>query len=245
MKMDRVTLTIWYVLVCAGQALGVAPIGPASSDIEKGQFTVSFDYSQGEVDLVGAMLGIELEAESEFDSYLGKVSFGVEDGLELFGRFGGAEIDGSSGIAYGLGVKARLAASEDIDWGFAVQITSGGYEDDGTLPELGALYHEETDYYAVQVAAGPVFKGKGFRFYGGPILYWLEGDGDVDLIGGPLPGRFYFELEKELDVGGYVGLTIGVFDSEQEDESARWQLNVEYQIGDGWGLLGLGLGLRY
>lgn len=243
--MNRVTFTICCVLLCAGRAFALAPIGPAASDLEKGQVAVGFDYGNGDVEWVGTIFGIEGDGESQFDSYLGKIRFGVQDGLEIFGRFGGAEVDGSWGIAYGLGVKARIAESENIDWGFAWQIIRAGYEVDGYWPEFGAVYHEEADFYAVQLALGPVLKREGFRFYGGPLLVWLEGDGDIDLIGGPLPGRFPFEIEKELEVAGYVGLAIDLFDSPDKDQSPSCDVNVEYQFGKEWSLLGVGLSLKY
>ncbi|TKJ35808.1 MAG: hypothetical protein CEE38_14485 [Planctomycetes bacterium B3_Pla] len=245
MKFSFYLFNVVVICLLSSQAVGLAPIGPAASDLEKGQVAIGFDYSDGEAELVGKLLGLEIEAESEFDSYLGKIRFGVLDGLEIFGRIGSAEVDGSSGIAGGIGMKARLAESENIDWGFAGQITWAGYEDDGYEPAFGYLWHEEADFYTVQLALGPVFKGGGFRFYGGPMLVWLEGDGDLDVIGGPLPGRFPFELEKELEVGGYVGLSVDLFDGSGEDQAASCDLNVEYQFGKDWDLLGLGVSLKF
>ena len=243
--MNRVTFTICCVLLCAGQALALAPIGPPASDLEKGQVGIGFDYGNGEAEVIGKMLGLEFKGESEFDAYLGKIRFGIADGLEIFGRIGGAEIDGSRGLGYGVGMKARIVESANIDWGFAGQITWASYEDNGILPEFGVFWHEEADFYAVQLALGPVVKVDGFRFYGGPLLVWLEGDGDLDMIGGPLPSRFSFEVEKDVEVAGYVGLSVDLFGSPDKDQAASCDLNVEYQFGKDWSLFGLGLSLKY
>ena len=46
--MNRVTFTICCVLLLSSQAVGLAPIGPATSDLDKGQFAIGAEYVKGD-----------------------------------------------------------------------------------------------------------------------------------------------------------------------------------------------------
>jgi len=220
--MYRVTFVICCVLLLSGQAVGFAPIGPAASVLEKGQFALGFDYAHNKIDLEGKgegslllsefdiLWGMATElGEGETDAYFGKISYGIAEGLELFARLGIAESD----FAWGLGAKATLASSPKLDWGIGVQanwfrLEQTRYFSGDTfvgwdrVVEFGPIVSEdEFNFSSIQIFTGPVFKFDRFRLYGGPFLSWLKVDVDCEAtrnVTGVGPGVFWVDEPVSL-----------------------------------------------
>ena len=252
--MNRVTFTICCVLLLSSQAIGFAPIGPAASDLAQGQFAAGFDYAKGEIGasmdsgkVTIAGLGtfnipgeISL-GDADMESYYARLAFGLNSRWQVFARLGQAEFDPSKEFAWGFGSKVTLRESKRLDWGLMGQVHFSSDEESLTDPDW--IYAEgQIDLYAAQVALGPVYKGDGFRVYGGPFLSWVKGDGEIK--GGLrlpdetiLPAKVSFDLTKDLEIGAYAGVSV--------DFTENLSLNAEYQYAGDWTLLGLGLSFKF
>ena len=251
--MNRVTFTICCVLLLSSQAVGFAPIGPATSDLGQGQFAAGFDYANGEIGasmdsgkVTIAGLGTvdipgEMSQDAEVESYYARLAFGLNNRCQVFARLGQAEFDSDKDFAWGFGSKVTLRESKRLDWGLMGQVHFLSFEESLTMPDWTYI-EGQIDLYAAQVALGPVYKGDGFRLYGGPFLSWAKGD--VEIKGGfILPDetvvstRSSFDLTKDLEIGAYAGVSV--------DFTESVGLNAEYQYAGDWTLLGLGLSFKF
>lgn len=214
-------------LMSAGRVWAVAPIGPAASTLEKGQLELGFDYAHTKFDDLpmdvtfrawrGSLGSYEFLLDGKMDGYWAKVGYGLADPLDIFLRLGVADLEVTGAeFAWGLGSRLTIAESERLDWGVLAQVNWFGATQEGTIQTLSlgpAWSGFDLDYTALQIAAGPVYKGDGLSIYGGPFLYWLRIDGDAILIllngariGGPI------DYESDVRFGGYVGLSAELAD---------------------------------
>jgi len=251
--MNRVTFTICCVLLLSSQAVGFAPIGPATSDLGQGQFAAGFDYANGEIGasmdsgkVTIAGLGTvdipgEMSQDAEVESYYARLAFGLNNRCQVFARLGQAEFDSDKDFAWGFGSKVTLRESKRLDWGLMGQVHFLSFEESLTMPDWTYI-EGQIDLYAAQVALGPVYKGDGFRVYGGTFLSWVKGDGEIK--GGLitpdetiLPAKVTFDLTKDLEPGIYAGVSW--------DFTESVGLNSEYQYAADWTLWGLGLSFKF
>ena len=249
--MNRVTFTICCVLLLSSQAVGIVPIGPASSDLDQGQFAIGFDHSNCDHKLnlenrtvtysdLGTFRQADFSSEVELKGYLGKVSYGITDRCLIFARLGLAEIDSKKDFAWGLGTKITLKESEVLDLGLTAQINF--LSDRRNLYYRGWDYSEgHLDFYVAQIAIGPVYKRDGFRVYGGPFVAWADGDGGINgrfVSGGtPVDMKARFDVKTDLVVGGYVGMSIELV--------KNLDVLAEYQIARDWDMFGAGLSFKF
>ncbi len=217
-------LLFMIALMSAGRVLAVAPIGPAASTLEKGQLELGFDFARTKFDdlpmdvtfkgPLRSLGSVDTPLNAYMNGYWANVGYGLVDPLDVFLRLGAVDLDSAGAqVAWGLGVRATVAESKRLDWGVLAQVTwFGGTESETTLdPTFGPVWGRwNLDFAALQIAAGPVYKGDGFSVYGGPFLYWLRGDGDMTIIrlsdGATVKNRF--DMESDILFGGYVGLLL-------------------------------------
>ena len=269
--MNRVTFTICCVFLLSNQAVGLAPIGPAASNLEKGQFALGFDYAHNEFDLEGKggsslllpefdlqwNLSTEL-GESEMNICSGKISYGIAEGSELFVRLGIAD----SEFVWGLGAKATLAKSPKLDWGIAVQANWLRFEETESFPGDTFVGDDrvvvfdpftakgEFDVTSIQIFAGPVFKFDKLRFYGGPFLSWLKVDVDCKAtrnVTGVGPGVIWVDEPISLmySFDSENDFQFGGYIGSSLEILKNFDLMAELQFtGDGQ-LFGLGLGYKF
>jgi len=215
-------------LMSAGRVWAIAPIGPAASTLEKGQLEVGFDYAHTKFDdlPIDATLkslvstwSRELSMDDTANGYWAKVGYGLLDPLDIFLRFGAADLeDADAEFAWGLGARATVIESEHLDWGLLAQATwfASTYEGTRSLDPYGPIWErEDFDYAVFQIAAGPVYKADGVSVYGGPFLYWLRFDGDARMIVLSDGTTFNATADAESDVefGAYVGLLVDLGDA--------------------------------
>jgi len=268
--MNRVT-TICCVLLLSNQAVGFAPIGPAASNLEKGQFALGFDYAYSKNDLEGeggsSLLLPEFElgwdmstelGESETNFYSGKFSYGIAEGSELFARLGIAD----SEFAWGVGAKTTFARSPKLDWGIGVQANWLRFEETESLPgdilvgrgrvvECGPIdVNYEFDVTSIQIFAGPVFKFDKLRFYGGPFLSWLKVDVDCEAtrnITGVGPGVIWVDEPISLTYSfeNENDFQFGGYIGSSLEIVKNFDLMAELQFTGDSQLFGLGLSYRF
>jgi opacity protein-like surface antigen len=176
----------------------------------------------------------------DMESYYARLAFGLNNRWQVFARLGQAE-SGDKEFTWGFGSKVTLRKSERLDWGLMGQVHFLSFEESLTMPDWTYI-EEQIDLYAAQVALGPVYKGDGFRLYGGPFLSWVKGDGEIKggIIredGSVISTRASFDLTKDLEPGIYAGVSV--------DFTESVGLNAEYQYASDWTLWGLGLSFKF
>ncbi len=202
MKKKMLAVSVVIMLVClAGSALAVSPLGKPTAGLKQGQWRIGAEYAWGEFDVQETDEGGTDEFEST--KYLANIGYGTTDDWEAYVRLGAADIevddegfDGSSDFAYGFGTKYTFQKDTDMSWGILAQIdwTKSDHED------------VEIDFYELVVAVGPTMEMQGWRLYGGPFYYML--DGEVEIIGDET-----FDIEEEACFGGYVGAEFDLSDT--------------------------------
>jgi len=223
-------------LMSAGQVWAIAPIGPAASTLEKGQLELGFDYAHTEfrdlpmnvtVKVLGSTVpdsqyhptaAKKLPMDETVNGYWAEVGYGLLDPLDVFLRLGVMDLEFENPeFGCGLGGRVTIAESERLDWGLLAQASwfDSTYEQTIWIPELGLVRaRDDLNFAAVQIAAGPVYKGEGFSVYGGPFLYWLRLDGDETLVvlsdGATINATV--DVESDVRFGVYVGLSADLAD---------------------------------
>lgn len=268
---NRVTFTICCVLWLSSQAVGIAPMGPAASDLEKGQFALGFDYAHSKNDLEGEggssllLPEFELEwsmsaelGEGETDSYLGKIRYGIAEGSELFVRLGIAD----SAFAWGVGAKTTLAKSPKVDWGVGVRANWWRFEETESFPgdtfigggrvvEFGPIdVKYEFDVTSIQIFAGPVFKLDKLRFCGGPFVSWLKADVGCKAnrnVTGVGPGVIWVDepISLAYSFGNENDFQFGGYIGSSLEIVKNFDLVAELQFTGDTQLFGLGVGYRF
>lgn len=250
--MDRVTFTICCVLLLSRQAVGIVPIGPASSDLGQGQFAIGFDYSNCDHKLslenrTVTYSGLDtihlpdtLSNEVELKGYLGKVSYGITERCLIFARLGQFDIASEKDFTWGLGTKITLKELEVLDLGLTAQVNF--LNDRRTVSYPGWDYYEEhIDFYVAQITIGPVYKRENFRVYGGPFLVWADGDGGTNgryvSDGMTVDVKSHFDVKEDLAAGGYIGMSLEI--------AENFDLMAEYQIVKDSDMFGASLSFKF
>ncbi len=250
--MDRVTFTICCVLLLSSQAVGIAPIGPASSNLDQGQFAIGMECVKGDFKanfenstftysgLGTIRLSGKIPTETDLNGYLGKLSYGITDRCLVFARIGQAEIYSEKDFTWGLGTKITVRESESLDFGLTAQINFLTYEETGYVPGWD-YYEEHLDFYVAQVAIGPVYKRGSFRLYGGPFVVWANGDGDItgrSISGGtPVDMKASYDIKKDIEAGGYIGMSL--------EFAKNLDVLAEYQFARDWNMFGASLSFKF
>ena len=210
------TLLFSTCLLCflLSNALAIDFMGPPNTQLKKGQTSVGLIYSLTERDFNINGNGVSKTLHNvRSDRYYANLIFGLEDWWELGFRYGAADTDchdkkftGGVEFAWGVGTKFTLTEDEDVKWGGLFQMnwfqTDERYNTN--LTEYGlstGKYYVETEGYEMLFAAGPTFQKRGWKLYGGPFAYLVDGDFDATLSG----TTTHFKLQQEEIFGGYIG----------------------------------------
>jgi hypothetical protein len=193
------TVMSLLILGLAGTSPALSPLGPPTAGLKQSQFGVAFEYAYGDSDL-------EVEGESlddvESNAFLAQLGYGLTDDWEIYFSLGvadaefeesGIRFDGGYEFAYGFGTKFTFIKEEPLSWGVLYEMGWRSSEDEVFGIDV------DFDYYDITIAVGPTWQmAEGVRIYGGPFLYFLDGDIDV---GGIVSG----DVEEDSSVGGYIG----------------------------------------
>ncbi len=246
--MKRIIIAI--VVLATGRIYAVSPIGPAASVLDQGQLELYFDYTQTSfddlpVDVTVKVLGIKAKdtvpMSEDIDSFFGMVGYGFLDQADVFVRFGTANPESTGNeYAWGLGGRITIIERKRLDWGLMAQVNFFSGEDAGKLqagPVGLAYYSGDLSLAMFQIAAGPVYTGEKFSVYGGPFMYWLEGDGEVTVSDGTNSIKTSFDVDSDIHAGGYVGISA--------DVGTNVSINAEYQLAEKKRALSCGLNWRF
>jgi hypothetical protein len=197
----------------------------------------------------------------ETQRYYGTIGYGIDDWWELNGSLGMADVKDTykqvggtewiginldNDLAWGWGTKITFAKQDKVNWGVAVQMnwldTSMSY--DTTESSGTELYHRTPSLstYDLLVAVGPTIDMGGWKLYGGPFYYYLNGDLDSKVVGYD-EGGFDFidkesgDLRAKDNFGGFIGAQVDL------TNGIVWTAEFSAQQ-NGWGL-GTGIACKF
>ena len=221
------------VAIVSTSAFGVGFMGPPTAELDQGQWNVGFNYTYMSTDLddtkikssEGSIDKLEIN-DNNVQRYYGTIGYGTSDVWEAYVQLGIADVkleerdaedptDEWSGLnfdndfAWGWGTRYTFHEQNNCRWGVSLQMnwldTSG--DDEETNEETQIDY----ETYDLLIAVGPTVDMGGWKLYGGPFYYMLDGDLDGKLTEYD-PGadetyvsKFSGDLEEDSNIGGFVG----------------------------------------
>ena len=208
-------------------------MGPPTSDLDQGQVQGGVDYSNSEYDVEFSVAGTTATLHDvEHDSILGRLSYGVYDNLQVFGKLGLSEVaDMGDEFAWGAGFKCKLTETGDVDWGMLFQIIAASGDDTATIKDFSV--RGDFDIYEMQIAVVPTLRGDNFCLYGGPFAHVISGDVNINIAG----QTSSFDIQEKSVLGGYIGVLLKI--SEIADVA------IEQQWTDGDVVFAAGLSWRF
>ena len=224
-------------------SLAINAIGPPIATLKKGQFAIGFDYSFTEVDVEVSGYGVSAKLDDvEFESYLGKIGYGITHNWDIFGHFGSANIEWKEGAAkfddntkfnVGFRTKATIIEEKPFPWGLALQVNwlQKAKESFTILEEYSGSV--DVDIWEIQIATGPTCKIGPVCIYGGPFVYFVRGDLELEALG----YNYSFDIEEESIFGGFAGA--------QLDIGNNISTNIEYQLTSDSYAFGLGIVYKF
>jgi hypothetical protein len=154
-------------------------------------------------------------------------------------------------FAWGWGTKLTFARQDKVAWGIALQMNfldTSWSRKETSQDDIYLRWERNVDIktWDLLVAVGPTIDMGGWKLYGGPFYYYLDGDYDYKEPGswddgeggtGTWIENYSGDLEAESNFGGYVGAQIPL--SEKCDFTTEVSLT-----GDGWAA-GTGVIIRF
>lgn len=144
MKASWIILSVGlWLTVCVSSAMAGAPMGPAMATVEKGQWSLGFEYAYENITLaadarcVESVVGVGSDRynqdftieDLQSNMFFGRLTYGLCDNWDVFVRLGAAdaeddiEVDGASGIITGSGAGASYDGSYGLAWGVGTRAT--------------------------------------------------------------------------------------------------------------------------
>jgi hypothetical protein len=195
--------------------------------------------------------------------FFGTLAYGLCEDWDIFARIGAADakdslillpadtdaaqsqdnLDGSFGLAWGVGTRATFCRSGPWSFGGLAQVT-WFYPGDSDFTVADPLIPGESwtgdvtlKYWQAQVALAAVYQIDTWRLWAGPFLQFVRGD--LDFAGHTVLGgagvstiRWTSDLQESSQVGAQFGANWEV--------TKEWNLRVEGQITEDSWLVGVG-----
>jgi hypothetical protein len=245
------------VAILSVNAFGVGILGTPTAELDQGQWNVGFNYGYLSTDLdktkiSGAEGGIPGSTKVEINDYninryYGTIGYGLTSAWEAYIQLGWADVkanvkfaDGDeegtnfdNDFAWGWGTRYTFYEQGNVRWGATVQMNWI----DTSWDEKGADWKDEVDIddYDLLVGVGPTVDMSGWKLYGGPFYYMLDGDLDLKGYDAGTAYKFSGDLEEDSNIGGFIGAQCSVM--EKYDVTAEFSFT-----GDGWAV---GAGVYY
>jgi hypothetical protein len=253
----------WIVvlLVFCSSAFAISPVGPPKAGLETGQWSIGLDYAYSEIDfdIDWDYPGLPDSKARNVKSnvFTSKFGYGVNSNFEIYGLLGmtdsggnvsddGGLIDGKLNFDSdyefygGFGTKLTLLEDEQVSWGLVYQMSFWEAEDNrlGLVDLTGYGYGIETvaadvDMFDILLAIGPTFEMGNWRVYGAPILYYCNGDIELETLG----VNFLDGDINETLFGGYIGAEI--------DLAENSSVYAEYMLTEDSWLFGTGINWKF
>jgi hypothetical protein len=229
------------VLCFGGSVLALDFMGPPTATLKQGQWKTDFTYFYSEADIELTDITIfdfnfgDLDADDlEVSRYYANFTYGLDERVEVYAKIGGIDVeqsdsrfDSSADLTYGWGTRITTNKSKAVDWGVGFLMSWLNADDSYSVG--GDDLDVDFDAYELQVAAGPTFKFRGWKLYGGVFYYML--DGDVEFRSTSIPLDVDLDAEEDSNVGGYIGTLMHL--------TKNMDAMVEVAgLSDGWGIGG-------
>jgi hypothetical protein len=153
------------------------------------------------------------------------VGYGLTDNWEAFVRLGGEvcgeasgympdedsdiTFDGDSSFVIGFGTKATVYEQGKVRLGALFQMNWADSDGKINSSDWDYSYSADIDTLEWAIAVGPSYQlNETVSIYGGPFLYFLDGDVTAKASGPPgIPWeeKICYDLEESSSVGGYIG----------------------------------------
>lgn len=237
MYRKTVLLIVVVFALCSSAAFGIVPMGPPAAVLKEGQLSIGFDYgySKADIDFAGEMDGVDAEGTFEdmrSNSLMGRLGYGLYpyggnwDAYLLFGAASADQndFDGDYGFSGGFATKVTLFKGGNLSFGALYQMqwsrSRGSFTADPNVlfnisfPELepGVVdLDAEVDWFEIQAATGPTYQMGGLRIYGGPVLYYIDGDIEYDIADTDL--SFSIDFDEKVKFGRYAGIELNLGDN--------------------------------
>ena len=233
--MKRVVAVTVGIMLMSTQVLAFDFMGPATSRLkDSGKFSVAGEYFWSEMEIdADSLPELDLTSDTiddfEIEKITGNLALGMGRGSELFFSFGVAEVDpdnndwggipgnmGSSDevLVLGGGAKWTLYDNAGFGWGLLTQVSWAEYDFDGRSYSVGAhavTLSPEFEIVEGQIATGPTLElNDAVTFFGGPFLYFLNGDADFEGTIDGSASTITADLDQESLLGGYIGAELEV-----------------------------------
>lgn len=195
-RMLLLAVMLVAVALCSSAALALDPMGPPSSGLLQGQWSVGVDYAFSDMDLeldgAGAIPSIT-HPDVQVSKVYGNLGVGIMDNWSVFVRGGlaRAETDtvgvtgdiemGSTELAWGFGTKVTVfEQTPDLVWGGLFQMSFANESQERNSAPI--VTNDSIEIDEMQVAIGPTWTpSEGMSLYGGPFYHWV--DGEVESMG--------------------------------------------------------------
>ena len=234
----KLVLVMGLLCFIGSTAIAIDFMGPPTAELKEGQWDIGFIYSRTERDLEISGLGVKITKEVETNRYYANIGYGLTDYWELGIKLGAADaeedslgLDFATDFAWSWNTKITFASDENVDWGALFQMSwfetddSGVYNLTGLGMGAATAAKMELDISEIHIAIGPTLKREGWKLYGGPFVYLVDGDLDATVAG----AKFGLDVEEDSAFGGYVGASF--------DVAENTNLAIEFAaVSNGWGL---------
>jgi hypothetical protein len=241
-------VSILMVLLSTSQVYAFDFMGPTTSKLKNsGQPSAALEYFTSDMEIAAddpqELGGLSSGAmkDIEFNKTSANFALGIGGGSEIFLRWGLTEIEpkkgddignltnylGTSDERYliGCGAKWTLINGQKANWGLITQFSWADYVFDRksyTIEGFDVDFSMDIEIVEVQLAIGPTLQPtENLAIYGGPFLYFLNGDSDLEGLKDSLPFSISADLEQESILCGYIGMQLAVIEN--------FEFNIEYQ----------------
>ena len=238
-------------------------LGTPTAEFGKGKWSLGYDYSYSSQDtskekakytIVGDETGTFKFNLRDFNlqRHYASIGYGLNDNWDVYFKLGVADlksegkdyeldsvwsINFDNDMAWGWGTRYTFLKQNKITWGAAIQMnwldTESLSKDRNQKKKIYSF-----DSYDLLISAGPTIDMGGWKVYGGPFYYYLDGEYNYKLKDSGL--LEYFEsadLKADQNVGAFIGSVIKL------SENLDW--TVEYATTfDGWGV-GTGIAWKF
>jgi len=234
--MKRLVIVTIGIMLMSTQVLAFDLMGPTTSRLkDSGKTSIGAEYfwSSMEIDADG-IAALDLTSDTiddfEIEKITANLALGMGRGSEIFFRFGVADVApdnnndwgsipdnmGSSDevLVLGGGAKWTLYNNAGFGWGLLAQMSWAKYDFDGrsySVSGHAVTLSPEFEIVEVQIATGPTLElNDDITFFGGPFLYFLNGDADFEGTIDGSQSTITADLDQESLLGGYIGAELEV-----------------------------------
>jgi hypothetical protein len=233
MKKTLAVMSMLFLVALSVDAFAIGNIGAPTAELKAGQWSIGGDYAYSDIDLdTGRMKYTDSEggsgktpfklADVKTNFYYVTLGYGLSDNLEVYGRLGIADIKGKlrwseyhnyweggnfdNDLVWGVGTKFTFYKQGKVRWGATSQMS--WIDTSLEWKEAGGKETVDLSAYDLLVAVGPTVDMGGWKLYGGPFFYMVNGDADDTYTEPSYFWKGSADVEEDSSFGGYIGAAI-------------------------------------